>query len=191
MMWRAMVQTMGVWWRDVIDFAFLNVLWIGCSITIIGAAPALAAMHQLAVHATTDDYVDWRTFFRAFRQHALPAWRWGLLQLAVYGVIAVNLLYYAEIDGLLIDILRVLWITGLAIWSCQIISIISQRRPSPSSSKRRISIWYVFTASLFCQKPGGSSGSKRDSQKKAAHPKRRIPTHPFTTRCHRRNSPSA
>ncbi len=107
----------GTWWKNLIDYAILNVLWIGFSLTLIGGPPALAAMYQLAAHNTEGDYADWRAFFGAMKQLFIPAWRWGLLQLGVYGVGGFNLLYYSVTSGPAVVALRVAWLTGLAAWT--------------------------------------------------------------------------
>lgn len=105
------------WWKNLFGYAILNVLWIGFSLTIIGGPPALAAMYHLAAYDAVGDYADRRAFFGAMKQLFVPAWRWGLLQAAVYGVGGFNLLYYAAANGFMIDVLRVGWIIGLAVWT--------------------------------------------------------------------------
>ncbi len=106
-----------MWWRDLIDYAVLNLLWIGFSLTVIGGPPALAAMYRMAADSADGDYVDWRQFGAAMKALVVPAWRWGLLQLGVYGVIGFNLLFYSHESGVFWAILRLCWFAGLVIWS--------------------------------------------------------------------------
>jgi uncharacterized membrane protein YesL len=114
---RALRLAVAAWWKNLLAYTVLNVLWIGFSLTIVGGPPALAAMYQLAAHDAEDDYVDWRAFFGAMKRLFGPAWRWGALQLVVYGVIGFNLLYYSPAGGTLIAALRAAWGIGLVVWT--------------------------------------------------------------------------
>ncbi len=109
LLWRAMVA----WWDDMIDFFIVNLLWLALSLTVIGIPPALAAMYQMAAHSVERDLVDWRKFITAFRQHFFAAWRWGMLQLVIYGIGGFNFLYYAQAEGGFWVVLRVVWFAVL------------------------------------------------------------------------------
>lgn len=107
--WRAVVA----WWDDMFDFFILNLLWLALSLTLIGFFPALAAMYQMAAHSVERDLMDWRKFAAALRALWLPSWRWGLLQLLIYGVGLFNFLYYQFAEGSLWVLLRVVWFVVL------------------------------------------------------------------------------
>lgn len=97
------------WWDDMIDFFIVNLLWLALTFTLIGLPPALAAMYQMAAHSVERNLVDWRKFLAAFRHNFIAAWRWGLLQLIIYGVGIFNFLYYSYAEGDLWVVLRLIW----------------------------------------------------------------------------------
>lgn len=112
--WRMALST---WWRDIVEYAVLNLLWLGLTLTIIGAPPATAAMYQMAYSSIDRDYIGFRPFFRALRDLFFPAWRWMFLQIVPYGIILFNLLYYTYATGTLWTLLRIIWITGFCLLS--------------------------------------------------------------------------
>lgn len=110
-------QTLRVWWRELIAYAVVNVAWVGLTLSVIGAPPALAAMYQIARGSLDGDPVEPRQYLAVVRRLFWPAWRWGLLQIAVYGLIAFNFLYYSYSGGTIWTVLRLLWFAGLIVWT--------------------------------------------------------------------------
>jgi uncharacterized membrane protein YesL len=105
------------WWRELIDYAVLNVLWVGCSLSIVLGPPAFAAMYQMASDSADRHVADWQSYFAAIKKLFFPAWRWGLLQLAVYGIGGFNFLYYSYASGTCWALLRGVWFVCLTVWT--------------------------------------------------------------------------
>jgi uncharacterized membrane protein YesL len=61
--------------------------------------------------------VGFRPYFKAMRRLFLPAWRWALLQVVVYGLMVFNLWYYADAPGSWWATMRALWLLGLLVWT--------------------------------------------------------------------------
>lgn len=105
------------WWRDVLGYALLNLLWVGALLTVIGGPPATAAMYQMTASSLDNVDVGPKSYWRAMRQLFLPSWLWAIVQVIVYGIIGFNLIYYASATGIFWGWLRLVWMVGGILWS--------------------------------------------------------------------------
>ncbi len=113
---RLFARTIGHWWREFVLLLALNLLWLLAQLTVVLGPPATAALVAVAGRVADGELTDFGDFWRALRANFTAAWRWGLLQGLVYGVLGFNLVAYAGRDGVGILTLRYAWTLILFIW---------------------------------------------------------------------------
>ena len=114
------VQVVGrafrIWWDEFVVMLALNAVWFLLQLPVITAAPATAAVYALARRSYQGDYWGPREAWAVFRRLFWPAWRWGLLNLAILLVVAVNLTTFWRAPGTIWQLLRPLWALGALFW---------------------------------------------------------------------------
>lgn len=105
-----------VWWDEFVVMLALNAVWFLLQLPVITAAPATAAVYALARRSYEGDYWGPREAWVVFRRLFWPAWRWGLLNLAVLLVAAVNLTTFWRAPGIVWQLLRPLWVLATLLW---------------------------------------------------------------------------
>lgn len=99
-----------------VTLAYMNLLWLLCSLPIITAPPATAALYVMTHEIGYRREVGWREYLRACRDYFFAGWRWALLNLIAGGIIFANLVFYSSLEisaGLL---LIGLWVGLTFIW---------------------------------------------------------------------------
>ena len=107
-------RAISLWWRELISFMLLNILWLALQITIIAGPPATAAMYAAARRVVDGDYLDLRHYWDAMRQMFWPAWKWGAVNLVIVVVVAGNFWFYRNSSSSLIALLRLFWAANAA-----------------------------------------------------------------------------
>ncbi len=109
------------WTIDATDNIFqlmvINVLWLGFTLLIVTAPPALAGLFYATNKLAHGRYTGWRTFFVGFRSFFNVSWCWFLLNAIILIVPAIFLSY---VD--LRNTNSMVWISGgllaiLFVWS--------------------------------------------------------------------------
>jgi len=95
---------------------FYNLLWFFSSLPIITFPPATAAMYVITRKIGYRESVDWRMFFTALITYFVVAWRWAVLNLAVLGIIGLNLWFYSSFSSLVGLVLTAFWVGLAFIW---------------------------------------------------------------------------
>lgn len=97
---RVLRRTLGDAWDALVLLVVLNLAWVALAFSVVLLPPATAALfdvtHELA-RGRTPDLMD---FARAIRRHFWRAWGWALLNLLVWGIVIVNLLFYGQFADL-------------------------------------------------------------------------------------------
>src|SRR4030067_1930074 len=89
-----------IWWREFTPFIILNIICLLLQFLIITGPPATALMYAVARVAVNDDLIEFSTFWKSFKSLFIPAWKLGLLNLAVFGIIIINYNFYQNYAGL-------------------------------------------------------------------------------------------
>ncbi len=98
-----------LWWDELFLMMLFNIIWLALQVPIITGPSATAAMFTIARHRIKGDYIDPRLGWNSLRRMFLPGLKWGLVYLAVIGLIVFNFWSYQEAAGLGWIILRLLW----------------------------------------------------------------------------------
>jgi uncharacterized membrane protein YesL len=104
------------WWYDWTVIVIVCPLWLLAQLTIVAGPPATAVLYSLMRSTAEGHYYGPGDTWLAFRQMFWPAWGWALINLIVWGIGAVNLLYYWPEYGYAWLALRLLWIGALSLW---------------------------------------------------------------------------
>lgn len=104
------------WWAEIIQLAVLNVIWLGCQLTVILGPPATATMYAVAQRLAEGELLYPREVWTDFRQVFWRAWQWGLANLAVGGIALGNFYAYQGFSGTGWGLLKLLWGAVLLWW---------------------------------------------------------------------------
>jgi uncharacterized membrane protein YesL len=104
------------WWAEIIQFAFLNVIWLGCQLIVIPGPPATATMYAVARRLAEGEVLSPRDVWTDFKGVFWRAWQWGLANLAVTVIALGNFYAYRDFSGLGWGLLKLLWGAVLLAW---------------------------------------------------------------------------
>lgn len=83
---------------DLISLILVNIIWFLLTLPIVTAIPAIGGLYYATNRLAHQSTADWRTFLEGFRTHFWLSWRWGLLNLAAFGIIGSSLWFYSQVD---------------------------------------------------------------------------------------------
>lgn len=84
--------------HNMFELVIFNVLWLFCSILVITAPPATAALFYTTNQLAHERRANWRTFFYAMRRYFWKSWGWGILNIAIATIFFSNLVFYSNIQ---------------------------------------------------------------------------------------------
>ncbi len=102
-------RALGLWWREFVVFIFFNLVWLALQLPIVTAPPATAAMYVIARRAANNELLDPRDGWAALRQVFVPAWKWGLVNLAIVIPLFANFYAYQNAQGFIWTVIRLVW----------------------------------------------------------------------------------
>ncbi len=102
-------RAFGLWWRELFLFILLSLFWLALQLPIITGPPATAAMYVIARRVADDELIDPRHGLEAFREMFVPAWKWGLVNLAILIPLFANFIFYSQQVGTGWTVLRLVW----------------------------------------------------------------------------------
>ena len=95
LIWEWLVEAYDSFWILVV----LNLLWALLTVLIIPAVPAATGLYYATNQLAHQHPVNWRTFFKGIRTHFWLGWRWGVMNLVVLIVLAVNFRFYGGLSA--------------------------------------------------------------------------------------------
>jgi uncharacterized membrane protein YesL len=99
-----------------IPFISLNVLWFLLTLPLITAFPAVAGLFYATNQLAHGKTAGWGDFMDGFRRYFWISWRWGMLNILVLLVGAVNIWFYGQVETGWADIIRGINIGLVFIW---------------------------------------------------------------------------
>ncbi len=113
---RLFARAIALWWREFAFLLLLNFIWLLAQVTVVFGPPATAALAAIAGRVADGELIDFSDFWRALRANFGAAWRWGLAQWAIYGVLGYNLFAYAGVTSTGVLALRYAWTLMAVAW---------------------------------------------------------------------------
>lgn len=110
------LRAVAQWWQGLTLFLLLNLAWVVLQFGIVTGPLATAAVYVLAQRITDDSIHDMRGNWRALRPTLWPALVWGLANLLVYGIVAMNIVFYRSFGTTIAALLMIPWLLAAAAW---------------------------------------------------------------------------
>jgi uncharacterized membrane protein YesL len=105
---------------DLLEEIFLlilfNVLWSISALLVLPLPFAAAGLAWAAAEIGEGKVIKWRTFFEGGRRYWKPAYRWGLVNLVVWGLIFINFNFYNDIAAAWALFVRTLVLSVAILW---------------------------------------------------------------------------
>jgi uncharacterized membrane protein YesL len=113
---RVGIRTFRDAWDALVQLALLNLLWLALSLTIVLMPPATVAMFEATHELAHGRLVSVAEYLGAVRRRFGPACGWGLLNLAVGTLLAVNVVFYDRPEPWAAAI-RSLFLVAALVWT--------------------------------------------------------------------------
>jgi uncharacterized membrane protein YesL len=81
--WSIIRQSLGDLWSDLWTTAVVNLVWMVCQVLALPGPPATLALFYYGNRLAHGEIADLEDFWQALRRSWRPAWRWGLVNLAL------------------------------------------------------------------------------------------------------------
>jgi Protein of unknown function, DUF624 len=82
--WLIVRQSLGDLWNDLWSTAVINLAWLICQALVIPGPPATLALFYYGNRLAHGEIADLRDFWHTLRYCWRPAWRWGVVNLALF-----------------------------------------------------------------------------------------------------------
>ncbi|MCD4687281.1 MAG: DUF624 domain-containing protein [Anaerolineae bacterium] len=99
-----------------ITLLYLNVLWVLCSLPVITAPAATAALYVTTRDLTHRREISWRAYLRACQTYFFTGWRWVLMNAIAGGIVYANLTFYSYMPPPFGPLLIALWLGAVVVW---------------------------------------------------------------------------
>ena len=86
-------------WDALIPMVGLNLIWFILTILVLPAFPAMGGLYYATNRIAHGESANVRTFFEGFKEFFWTSWKWGLVNLAVYFLLVLNIWFYGEFEG--------------------------------------------------------------------------------------------
>jgi uncharacterized membrane protein YesL len=81
--WLIVRHSLGDLWSDLWTTAVVNLTWLVCQLLVLPGPPATLALFYYGNRLAHGEIADGGDFWQALRRSWRPAWRWGLVNLAL------------------------------------------------------------------------------------------------------------
>lgn len=84
---------------DLISLILVNIIWFLLTLPVVTAIPALGGLYYATNRLAHQTPADWRIFLEGFRAHFWLSWRWGLMNVAGFGILGSSLWFYSQVEA--------------------------------------------------------------------------------------------
>jgi uncharacterized membrane protein YesL len=102
--------------EDIFLLILFNILWSISVLLVLPLPFAAAGLAWAAAEIGEGKVIKWRTFFEGGRRYWKPAYRWGLVNLVVWGLIFINFNFYNDIAAAWALFVRTLVLSVAILW---------------------------------------------------------------------------
>jgi hypothetical protein len=85
------------WWRDWVNMAALNLVWVLCWVTVVLGPPFTFAVYSIANEFVHGRSMDWRELPGMLRRYLLTSWAWMFLNVLMALGLWANFHFYAQL----------------------------------------------------------------------------------------------
>ncbi len=76
----------------------VNLAWYVLSLPILTIFPAVGGVYHAIIELHQEGHSDWKTVWEGFKKHGWVSVRWGLLVLAGFFILFVNIWFYLQVE---------------------------------------------------------------------------------------------
>ena len=107
---------MHILWDELLTFIVCNIFWLLLCLPVVTAPASCAALYYVADLAARRKPVSYRDFFSGARQYLIKGTLLGLINVLVIALLAINVLFYTQMQSGLAPILRAAWLAVCVFW---------------------------------------------------------------------------
>ena len=104
-------------WDALIPLVGLNLLWVVLTLLVVTAFPAYAGLHFATNQIAHGQSAGIRDFFEGFKKYFWISWKYGLINLVLYFLVAVNLRFYGGFEGFGFVLLQGFFVAFTVLWT--------------------------------------------------------------------------
>lgn len=105
-------------WDALIPIVGINIAWFVLTILVVTAFPAFGGIYYATNRIAHGESVNLGTFFEGFKEYFWTSWKWGLVNLLVYSILASNIWFYGQLEGWGFLALQSLSFSLILIYTC-------------------------------------------------------------------------
>lgn len=106
---------------DFFDELFLlilfNLLWCVSAVLVLPLPLATAGLAWVAAEIGEGKAIKWRAFFEGARRYWKPAYRWGGVNLVVWGLVFININFYTNLAATWSVLVSLLVLSTATLWA--------------------------------------------------------------------------
>jgi uncharacterized membrane protein YesL len=103
---QVIAQALVDWWDAWISMVIVNLAWILCWLTIVLGPPATFGLYHVTNRLAHGENLGLGGLIEGGRRYFVQSWLWMLLNLSVAIVIAVDLVFYTQIEAAWVGFLQ-------------------------------------------------------------------------------------
>lgn len=141
--------TLKVFYSELFALMLMGVVTVAGLILVIPGPFAVAGLWNVAHNATEGRDTSWRVFWKGVKAHGSRNWINALVTVAVYALLAINLLFYGDALGpsvaeTLAFWMRALWVGLTVVWTAVVFYLLPFQLEMVEPS-----LWLSLRNSLF------------------------------------------
>lgn len=112
---RVIGHALSAWWDDWVNQVVINLIWVGCWVTVVLGPPATFGLYYVANRLAYGQSLGPRGLLEGARRYFLKSWLWMVLNLVILAILILNLIFYAALAAAWTDwVMAFLVLLGLA-----------------------------------------------------------------------------
>lgn len=96
---QVIAQALRDWWDDWVNQVIIAIVWIFCWLTVVLGPPATLGLYYVANRLAHGDSLGLGGLIEGARRYFIKSWQWALLNLAALLVLAVDLMFYGQVQA--------------------------------------------------------------------------------------------
>ncbi len=104
-------------WDALLSLVAINLLWLILTLLIFPAFPAYAGLNFATNKIANGEPAGVKNFFDGFKKYFWVSWRFGLINIVVYSLIALNIRFLSHYEGLGYILLQYFFLSVSLLWS--------------------------------------------------------------------------
>ena len=105
-------------WDALFSIIGINFVWFVLTILIIPGFPAKGGLYYATNQLAHGKSADLSTFIDGFKKYFWVSYKWGFINLFIYLVLASNIWFYGQYEGVIFFGLQWLFISLILIYTC-------------------------------------------------------------------------